>query len=68
MWHLLMNDPNAGVMAGIYYLSDQIEKLSPQVLLQPIRLENLPQEIPLPDRMPSHGELIDGSSRIAESR
>lgn len=52
MWHILMKDPNAGVMAGVYYLSDQVEKISPQTFLQPIRLEDPPQEIPLPDQTP----------------
>jgi len=68
MWHLLMNDPDTGVMAGVHYLSEQIEKISPQVFLQPIRLEDLPQEIPLPDKTPPHGEIINGESLIAESR
>jgi hypothetical protein len=68
MWHQLMNDPNTGVMAGTYYLADQIEKISPQVFMQPIKLENPPQEIPLPDKTPPHGEMIDGESPIAELR
>jgi hypothetical protein len=50
MWHLLMNDPDTGVMAGVYYLAAQIENISPQVVMQPIRLENPPQEILLPDK------------------
>lgn len=49
MWHILMIDPNTGVTAGIYYVSGQIEKISPAVFLQPIMLEEPPQEIPLPD-------------------
>jgi len=39
MWHLLMNDPNTGVIAGIYYMTNQIQKISPAVFLQPIRLK-----------------------------
>jgi hypothetical protein len=68
MWHLLMNDPNTGVMAGIYLVAAQIESVSPEVLLQPIKLENPPQEIPLPDKAPPHGEIIIGEPRTAESR
>lgn len=49
MWHLLVNDPNTGVMAGIYYLAGQIEKITPQVVSQPIRQEDRLQEIPLPE-------------------
>lgn len=50
MWHLLVNDPNSSVMAGVYYLAEQIEKITPPIFLQPIRLEAPPQAIPLPDR------------------
>lgn len=48
MWQILMEDSRTGVTAGIYYLSDQIEKSLPQTFPQAVRLEEMPQEIPLP--------------------
>jgi hypothetical protein len=48
-WQSLMDAPITGVMSGINYLSDQIEKCCPQTYAQPVELEQAPQEIPLPE-------------------
>jgi len=48
-WQSLMDDPVTGVMSGINYLSDQIEKCCPQTYAQPVELEQAPQEIPVPE-------------------
>lgn len=59
MWHILMEDPNTGMMAGIYYLSEQIEKSTPQTFAQPVEPPGQAQETRLPDESPVAGETID---------
>lgn len=51
-WQSLMDDPVTGVMSGINYLSDQIEKCCPQTYAQSVEREQAPQEIPLPEAAP----------------
>lgn len=48
-WQSLMDDPATGIMSGINYLSDQIEKCCPQTYTQPLELEQAPEEILLPE-------------------
>lgn len=52
MWHILMEDPNTGMMAGIYYLAEQIEKSTPQTFTQPVESAGQAQERLLPDEAP----------------
>lgn len=52
MWHILMEDPNTGMMAGIYYIADQIEKSTPQTFTQPVEPAGEAQERLLPDEAP----------------
>lgn len=59
MWHILMEDPNTGMMAGIYYLADQIEKSTPQTFAQPVEPAGLAHERLLPEESPAPGETID---------
>lgn len=47
IWHSLMDDPFSGVMAGINYLSDQIDKCCPRTFAHPLELPGLPEEAPL---------------------
>lgn len=49
MWYRLMNHPVTGVMAGADHISAQIKGRVPTSLAQPVRLQPLPQEIPLPE-------------------
>ncbi|WP_265943332.1 hypothetical protein [Dechloromonas sp. A34] len=53
MWHILMDDPNTGMMAGIYYLSEQIEKSTPQTFTQPVEPARQALETLLPDESPA---------------
>ena len=46
MWQILVEDPNTGVMAGIDYLSEQIEKSAAPSIAQPVESEDLQQEVP----------------------
>lgn len=43
----LLEDPATGVMAGVFHLSGQIEASLARTIVQPVRLEPLPREIPL---------------------
>ena len=49
MWLSLMEDPASGVMAGVHHISGQIEGALSRTFAQPVDLEPLPREIPLPD-------------------
>ena len=50
MWQVLMEDHSAGVAAGIYYLSGQLEATLPRSFAQPVKQEDGPQQgVPLPD-------------------
>ncbi|MBI2276462.1 MAG: hypothetical protein HYU74_03845 [Dechloromonas sp.] len=59
MWHILMDDPDTGVLAGPYYLAEQIEKSMPQTVAQPIEPGELPQERLLPDEPPAPEQIGD---------
>lgn len=64
MWHILVDDPNTGVTAGIRYLAGRIEKhptrtYSPGSFTQPVEAEQAIQEVPLPDQPPAPDEVID---------
>lgn len=56
MWHILMEDPNTGMLAGIYYLAEQIEKSTPQTFTQPVEPAGQAQETLLPDESPAPSE------------
>jgi hypothetical protein len=49
MWRDLMEDPAAGVMATVYYLSRQIEESLAKTITQPVEFEPVPQGIPRSD-------------------
>ena len=49
MWQSLMENPTTGVMAGVYYLSEQIAESLPRTATQPAGLQLLPQDVPLED-------------------
>ena len=59
MWHNLMEDPATGVMAGVYYISGQIEGSLPQAATQPVESEPLPQETPLLDEINDDEAIAD---------
>jgi len=52
MWLDLVEDPATGVMAEVYYLSEQIEGSLVKTLTQPAPFEQAPQGIPLPGGPP----------------
>lgn len=55
-WLDLMHNPDTGVLAGVYYLSGQIEGSLASRLTQPLEYEPLPQGVPRPDEQPlQHG-------------
>ena len=62
IWHSLMEDPASSVMAGIDYLSDQIEKCCPRTFAQPVEPAMPPEELPLPEEPASQPETIDGGA------
>ena len=47
MWHAQMLDPASGVMAGVSYLSGQIEGSLAQTVVRPVEFEPGPREVPL---------------------
>ena len=47
MWLNLMEDPDTGVMAGVYYISEQIAESLPKTVTHPVNLEPVPREVPL---------------------
>ena len=47
MWHAQMLDPASGVMAGVSYLSGQIEGNLAQTVVRPVEFEPGPREVPL---------------------
>lgn len=47
MWHAQMLDPASGVMAGVSYLSGQIEGNLAQTVVRPVEFEPGPREIPM---------------------
>lgn len=49
MWLDLMEDPATGVMAGVYYISKQIEGSLAKTVTQPVEFEPVPRGIPLSD-------------------
>jgi len=62
IWHSLMEDPDSSVMAGINYLSDQIEKCCPRTFAQPVEQVMPPEEFLLPEAPLSQPETIDGGA------
>lgn len=62
MWNILMENRDHGVMAGIYYLSGQIEKSLPQTVTQAIKSEMPVVEMPLPEAPPGRKQVIDGEA------
>ena len=62
IWHSLMEDPDSSVMAGINYLSDQIEKCCPRTFAQPVEQVMPPEELLLPEAPASQPETIDGGA------
>ena len=59
MWNNLMEDPATGVMAGVYYISGQVEGSLPQAATQPVESEPLPQETPLLDEINDDEAIAD---------
>ena len=59
MWHNLMEDPATGVMAGVYYISGQVERSLPQAATQPVESEPLPQETQLLDEINDDEAIAD---------
>ncbi|MGH8353214.1 MAG: hypothetical protein ACRERY_06730 [Pseudomonas sp.] len=57
-WLSLMESPATGVMAGVYYISGQIEGSLSRTDTLPAQLEPLPRVVPLPGEQP----LQDGGS------
>jgi hypothetical protein len=59
LWHILMEDPATGVMAGVHYLSAEIEASFPTTFAEPVAVDKLPEERPLPDKQEFQGEQRD---------
>lgn len=62
MWHSLMDNPKSGALAGIYYLSEQIDSGCLATFSQALSLEKPPRGIALPELPPVPGEMVDGRS------
>jgi hypothetical protein len=62
MWHILMENRDQGVTAGIYYFSGQIEKCIPQSMTQAVKPGMPVEEKPLPEALPAPIEMIDGGA------
>lgn len=56
LWQILWEDPATGVMAGVHYLSEEIEASLPKTLAEPVAVEELPEERPFPDGQAFQGE------------
>lgn len=61
MWHSLMDHPKSGVMAGIYYLSDQIEQSCSPTFTEALSLEDPPPGALLPEPL-GPAEILNGQS------
>ena len=59
MWFSLMEDRATGVMAGVYYISEQIEGSLATTLTQPVELEPVPREVPLSGEEPLQDDKSD---------
>jgi hypothetical protein len=57
-WLKLVKSPTFGVMAGVYYLSGQIEESLAKSVTLPVIIGPVPREVPLPGTQP----LQDGGS------
>lgn len=68
MWLNLMEDPATGVMAGVYYISAQIEGSLTKTLTQPVRVEPIPQGIPLLGEHPFKDERGDDDALSDDRR
>lgn len=56
-WLDLMHNPDTGVLAGVHYLSGQIEGSLASRAPPPLQYEPVPQGVPLPDEQPlQHGD------------
>ncbi len=62
-WHSLMEDHATGVMAGVYYLSEQIEGSVAKALAQPLEFAPLPQEVPLSGEQAPQADLPPSGKR-----
>ena len=59
-WLKLVKSPTFGVMAGVYYLSGQIEESLAKAVTLPVIIGPVPREVPLPGTQP----LQDGESDV----
>ena len=59
LWHILTEDPATGVMAGVHYLSAEVEASFPKTFAEPVAVDKLPEERPLPDEQTFQGERRD---------
>ena len=62
MWRDLMKNPATGVMAGVYYLSKQIEENLAKTITQPVEFEPVPQGIPRSDAQFIHNKNNDAEA------
>lgn len=49
IWYVLTEDPATGVLAGVHYLSAEIDASFPKTFAEPVAVDELPQPIFLPD-------------------
>lgn len=66
LWQILMEDPATGVMAGVHYLSEEIDASFPKTLAEPVAVDKLPEERPLPDGQAFQGERRDDGASADE--
>jgi hypothetical protein len=59
-WLKLVKSPTTGVMAGVYYLTGQIEESLAKSVALPVIIGPVPREVPLPDQQP----IQDGESDV----
>jgi hypothetical protein len=58
-WLKLVKSPTTGVMAGVYYLTGQIEESLAKSVSLPVIIGPVPREVPLPDQQPLQNEKSD---------
>lgn len=64
MWLSLMESPTTGVLAGVYYIAEQVQESFFQTLTQPVIFESIPRQIPLSAEQSLENEESDNEDLI----
>jgi len=64
MWLSLMESPTTGVLAGVYYIAEQVQESFFQTLAQPVIFESIPREFPLSGEQSLENEESDNEDLI----